>query len=245
MHHGTGGEGFLCDALSLVKECAHAVDMLAKIVLAGTEHGTTHLNGVGKARQNGVYLNRVAVGHVEAGKVELANVIYRIFAACLTVDTYCLGVGIACERTCIFEKRGYRLVLLHLVEHRTLHLARNVDKTVVGSYHDYVAFGKTHVARKATVENVVVDIDHCDESTATIHLDVTQRTEFVGAASHIKGVEHCGECRQRVCAWQAYLAHDIDHDGACLTYSETHAATGVTAAERRAQTGIGLCHGES
>ena len=65
MHYGTSCEGFLGHALCLGKKSAHAVDLTSKIVLAGTEYCATHLDGVGKTRQDGVYLYRVAVGYLE------------------------------------------------------------------------------------------------------------------------------------------------------------------------------------
>ena len=65
MHYGTSCESFLGHALCLGKKSAHAVDLTSKIVLAGAEYCATYFYGIGKTRQDGVYLNRVAIGYLE------------------------------------------------------------------------------------------------------------------------------------------------------------------------------------
>ena len=94
------------------------------------------------------------------------------------------------------------------------------------------------------VQNIVVHIDHGDEAVVAKHLDVTQRTQVVGAAGHVEGIEDGGKGRQGVGAWHAHLAHHVDHDSLGLPHGKFYLGTLIAASQCAAQPRVGLGHGE-
>ena len=245
VHHGAVQEGFLGHALSGLDERAHGSDFAAQLVETLVEHGTLHLDGVLVAVQDAVDAHRVAVGHVEGRHVELAHVEHRVLAARLSDHAHRLRVGIARESAGVFQQRAHALVLLHFVEHRALHLTREVHEAVVGLDHDEVVVGQTHVARLLAIEDIVVDVDRRHQLVVTIHLDVAQRTDVADALGHVECVEHGGERRQRVGAGLVHLAHHVDGDGACLAQREQNLTALVAGTQRGFHPRIGLRNGQA
>ena len=239
-----GGEGLFGHSLGMLEQRAHAGNLAAHLVFAGAEYGSLDLDHVFIAVQDRVDGDRVAIGDVEGVHVKLTHVVDRVFAAGLAYQAHRAGIGVAGKRAGIFEQGAHALALLHLIVHGALHLAGDVDQTVVGPHHDDVVVGEVDVAGLA-VEYVVIDIDMGDEAVGTEYLDVAQRTYVVGAACHVECIEHGGEGRQGVGARHAHLAHHVDHDGLGLSHGETHLRALVAAAQCLAQSGIGLCHGET
>ena len=177
----------------MLNKGAYTVYLFAKVVHTWTEHGSLHLYGVGIAWKNGIYADRVAIIYTEAGEVELSYIIYSIFPACLAVYTNRFLVGVAGESAGIFEDGVDTLVLLHLVNHRTLYLTRHGDEAIVRTYYDNIVVAEANVACQLTIENVVVDINHGNESVVAIYLDVTQGSEIVGSTCHVESMEYGGE----------------------------------------------------
>ena len=62
------------------------------------------------------------------------------------------------------------------------------------------------------VQQEVVHIDGREQSAATIHLNVSQRTDVVGSTSHIEGIVHGREGRKGIGAWHLHLSDDADGD---------------------------------
>lgn len=245
VHHGTCGEGVLGDALGMLHQCAHAVDAVAQLILAGAEHGTLHLYGVLEAGQDGVDAHRVAVGHAERAHVKLLDVVHGILAAGLAHHAHRLLISVAREAARIAQQRLHAFVAFHLVVHRALHLAGDVDQTVVRADDDHVAVVQPYVAGHLAVEDIVVDVAHAHQSAVAVNLDVAQRTDVVGATGHIEGVEHSGEGRQGIGARGVDLTHDVDRHGTGLAQREVDAARAVAAAECGAQACLGSCHGQT
>ena len=182
---------------------------------------------------------------MEARKVELLNVICRVFLSVLTVHTHGLLVSVASETARVFQQRSDRLVGLHLVEHRALHLTRHVHKTVVRTYNNHVVVGETHIARELSVEDIVVDVDGCYKTVVAIYLDVTERTDVVCAASHVESVEDGSESRECVGTRCLHLAHNVNNDSTCLTYRQLYLRTAVARAKRRAKASVSLINCKS
>ena len=76
-------------------------------------------------------------------------------------------------------------------------------------------------------------------------MNVAQRADVVHASCHIQGVEDGGESRKRVGARGVHLAHDVDQDGASLTYAEAYLAVGKTRTQLCTQSGVGLVYGKA
>ena len=245
VHHGAVQEGLFGHTLSSLDERAHGGDVAAQLVHTLTEHGTLQLDGVLIAVEDAVDAHRVAVGHVEGSHIELTHVEHRELAARLAEHAHRLLVGIAREAAGVFQQRAHALVLSHLVEHRALHLTREVHQAVVGLHHDEVVVGQSDVACLLAVEDIVVDVDGRNQLVAAIHLDVTQRTDVADTLRHIEGVEHGREGRQRIGAGSLHLAHHVHRDRACLAQRELDLAALVAGTERRPHAGIGLRHRES
>ena len=165
--------------------------------------------------------------------------------AALAVDADSLAVSVAGESARILKERSYRLIGFHLIIHRTLHLTRDVHEAVVRSHNDDVVVGKTYIARKLAVEDIVIDIYYRNKAVVAINLDVTQRTYLVRAASHVKGVEDSGKGRERIRTRSLHLAHHVHHDGAGLSHGQTNLAAAVAAAKCGAQTSVGLRDGQT
>ena len=72
-----------------------------------------------------------------------------------------------------------------------------------------------------------------------IHLDVTQRTDIVGTASHIKGVVDGGKGRHGIGARYLHLTHDADGD-ACLSQCQVNLRTLIAWTDDLAQTTLSL-----
>ena len=172
---------------------AYTVYLFAKVVHARTEYGSLHLYGVGIAWKDRIYADGVAVIHTETGEVELFYIIYCIFPACLAVYSNRLLVGITRKTAGIFEDGVDTLVLLHLVNHRALYLTRYGDEAVVWANYDDIVVAQADIACQLSIENVVVDINHGNESVVAIYLDVTQGSEIVGSACHVESMEYGGE----------------------------------------------------
>ena len=223
----------------------NTVDLFAEIVHTRAEDSSSHFYSVGITVEDRLHGNGVAVSDAERAHVELVDIEHCIFAACLAVHAHGLLVGVAREATGIAQQRLQALVTLHLIIHGSFHLARDVHQTVVGSHDDDVAVVQPHVARHLPVEDVVVDVADRDEAVVSVNLYVAQRAYVVGAAGHVEGVEHRGECRQGVGARLHDLAHDIDRHRPRLSERQVDAARLVARAERGAQPCLGRRHGES
>ena len=78
------------------------------------------------------------------------------------------------------------------------------------------------VTRQSSIQKIFIEIDNRHQSSTSIHLDVTQRTQRLNASSHRNGMENCGERRHIVSARIIYLTHDIHHDGASLSQSQAN-----------------------
>ena len=216
VHDGMGGESILGKSLSLFEQRLHAARLLAQLVHARPEHGTFHLNHVGKTGNNGVNTHRVLIGYAERCHIELSHIVDRIAGSRLPHHAHRFLVGIACKAACIVDKSTHALVLLHFIEHGTLHLSRNVDQTVVGSYGNDIVVGQTHIAFELSVQNIVIHVDRSDKLVVAEHLDISQSTYAIGTSGTIQGMEHRGKSRQCVRSGGLHLTHHIHGDGTCL-----------------------------
>ena len=194
-----------------------AADAAAQLVHAGTEHGTLDLYHVLVAHQRGVDADGVLVHDLERAHVELADAEHRVAVAGLAVDADGLRVGVARESAGIAQQRGCRFRLLHLVEHRALHLTRDVDQRLVGTDRDDVVVLQAHIARQLAVQQEVIHVDVRQQTAIAVYLDITQRSNLVGTASHIQGIVDAGKGRHGIGARHLHLADDADGDGARLT----------------------------
>ena len=245
VHHGTVHERLLGHSFGSLDERAYSSDIATQLVHTLTEHGTLQFDGVLIAVEDAVHAHRVAIGYMERRHIELAHIENGELAARLAEHAHRLLIGVAGEAAGVFQQRPHALVLTHFVEHRALHLTREVHQAVVGLDDDEVVVGQADVARLLAVEDIVVDVDRRDEFVAAIHLDVTQRTDIADALRHVEGVEHGGECRQRIGARRLYLTHHVHGDGARLAQRELNLAALIAGTERRPHTGIGLRHREA
>ena len=152
---------------------AYAVDFFAEIVHARTEYGSFHLYGVGVAWQDAVYADWVAVIDAETWEVELPNIIYGMFSACLAVQSYWFLISIACKTAGILQKGIDTLVLLHFVNHRALYLSGDGYEAVVWTNYDDIVVGKTDITRQFAVQDVVVDINNRYQLIVSVYLDVS------------------------------------------------------------------------
>ena len=85
-----------------------------------------------------------------------------------TTETDALLIGFRSITTCILQQGGHTLVLLHLIGHRALHVADDIHDAVVGSHDDDITIGQTDITRETAIEDIVVDIDDRQLTTATI-----------------------------------------------------------------------------
>ena len=191
--------------------------MAAHLISAWAEHGSLHLHHVLVAVQCRIHAHRVFVHQLEVVQVELTHVEHGVHLACLAVHADGLCIGIASETSGITQQGGCTLCLLHLVEHRALDLSRDVYQCFVGTYgHDVIVL-QPDITRQMAVQQEVIDIDTRQQTAVAIHLDVSQRTELIRAASHVEGVIDGRESRQGIGARHLHLTDHADGDGACLT----------------------------
>ena len=186
------------------------------MVHAGAFDGSLNFNHVAETRQNGVDRQRVAVGQLERGAVELVDGVDGVFAAVLSDKADVVLVSIAGESACIFKQCGDTFVLFHFIEHGTLDFSGNVDQTVVGADDDDVVGRKADVSLQASVQDEVVNVDGADEPVVAVDFDVAQGTDVVRAARHVEGMENRGERGERVGARGFDFPHDVHGDGARL-----------------------------
>ena len=212
MHHGTVDERVFGDSLGMFYQTTNAIDASTQLIHAWTEDGTFHLHGVLITCQHAIHGNRVAIRDMERTHIEFLYVEHAIFLTCLSHHAHALGVSIARKTARVFQQRSYALVFLHFIVHRTLHLTRDVDHAIVGTYHNHVVIRQSHVARQLTVEDVIIDVHDGNQLTVAIYLDVSQRTQVVRSTCHIQGMEHAGKGRQRICSWRFHLSHHVDHN---------------------------------
>ena len=162
-----------------------------------------------------------------------------------TAEAYGLLKGLRRKATRILKKGGHTLILLHLISHRALHIASNINDAVVGTHDDDIAISQADIARETTIEDIIIDIDNGQLTTATIDLDITERTQTVDTASHIKGMEHGGKGGKCISAWGRDLTHHIDGDGAGLSDRHANAGLAITLTQLVLDLLIGLRHSQS
>ena len=162
-----------------------------------------------------------------------------------TAEAYGLLKGLRRKATRILKKGGHTLILLHLISHRALHIASNINDAVVGTHDDDIAISQADIARKTTIEDIIIDIDNGQLTTATIDLDITERTQTVDTASHVKGMEYGGKSGKRISARSRDLTHHIHRDSTCLSDGHTDAGLTITLSQLVLNLLIGLCHSQS
>ena len=218
VHDGSGGKCLLGHALGSLQQRLNGVDVAAHLILTGAEDGASHLHHIVVAGDDGIDIHGVGIRHAEAGGVKLVDVVDGPFASRLAEDAHGLRIGVARETACVADEGGEALVAFHLVVHWTLHLARDVDKAVVGSDHDHIVVGQVDVAALLTVEDVVIDVDDGDKLVVAIDLDIAERTQVADATSQVEGVEYGGKGRDGIGARRVDLTHHIDQDGVGLAH---------------------------
>ena len=140
MQDRTPLEGDFCHATSALYQGAHG-GIAAQVVMTGVEDRPFDGDGVLITRQDGIDGQRVAIGQLEACHLKLGDIISRIMIACHTVQADRLLIGSRGEATGIFEEGGDTLVLLHLIGHRALDKACDIDDAVEGTDHDDIVVG--------------------------------------------------------------------------------------------------------
>ena len=83
-------------------QAAYAVDVVAYLVFAGTEHGPLDFYYVLKAIDNSINTHNVTICNTERAHIELLDIIDRHITAILTFYTYGFCIGITREAPCIF-----------------------------------------------------------------------------------------------------------------------------------------------
>ena len=162
-----------------------------------------------------------------------------------SAKAYGLFKGLRRIAASIFQQGGHTLILLHLISHRTFHIASHIHNTVIGAHDDDIAISQADIARKTAIEDIIIDIDNRQLTTATIDLDITERTQTVDTASHVKGMEHGGEGGKRISARSRDLTHHIHRDSTCLSDGHTDAGLAITLSQLVLNLLIGLCHSQS
>ena len=141
-------------------------------------------------------------------------------------------MGIARETTGELQQGGQALVLAHLVEHRALDITRDTHQTVVRTNRDDIVVVEHHITGQTTIQDVFVDIDHGDQFTLTVDLDISEGSEVVGTTCTIEGMEDRGKGTQRIGAGEFHLTHHLDHDATGLTNSQLQVTAGITGTQR-------------
>ena len=196
--------------------------MVANLVHARTEYGTFDFHHIRITGNDGIDADRVVVGHTERGHIKLVDVIDRILCSWFSNHADWLAIGISGKTSGIVYQGAHALRLLHLVVHGALYLTCNFHQAVVGTHHDDVVVAQAHVATQLAVEDVVIDINGTYEFVVAIDLDITQRTNLAGTASHVQGMEYGREGWQRIGAGCLELTHHVNDDTTCLTYRKSN-----------------------
>ena len=189
MHHCTVYKSILTESVGRLDQLAHGGDAAVHLELSRMEHGTAHLGHIGKARNHGIYVQRIAVLQQETVHFELSDGIDRILAAALAHQPDIISIGITRETACIVQNAAHTLAFFHLVEHRAFHLTPDIDQAVVWANHNDIVVGQADIAFRVPVQDIVVDVYRRHHAALTIHLDVAQGTYVVDAPRSIQGIE--------------------------------------------------------
>ena len=124
-------ESIFSHTLCIFYELPHGLDLLAKLIKPRTEHRSAHLNCIAISLNDGIDSDRILIGHCKCPDIAVIDIEDSQVTTCLAHHTHRLGIGIARETASIVEQLSHGLGALHLIFHRTLHLALDGHKTVV------------------------------------------------------------------------------------------------------------------
>ena len=189
MHDGAFGEGILAQAAGGFQEVAHGLYAAVHLEHARVHHCASHFHHIAEAGDYAVDKQRVAVGEREAVHVEFLDIMNAVLLALLTDEAHALGEGIAGETAAVFEQALHALVGFHFIEHRTLDLTADFNETIVGTYDNDIVILQAHVAARVSVDEVIIDVDGRNLATATVDLDIAERTDIADAACGVQGIE--------------------------------------------------------
>ena len=223
-------KGIFGRATCFFNQLANGRNASIHLVHTWTEDCTLDFHHIGVAVEHGIYEDGVTICHLERCTLKFVKIIYGIAAAALAHQAHSFGEGIARETTRIIDEGAQTLGALHFVIHRTLHLSRDIDQTFVGVNGDNISRGQTHVASQVAAENIIINVHLGDKRSVSIHLYITQRSDVVDTASHIKGMKYGSKCRQVVSTRHNDLAHHIDCNGTGLAHRQSDIRTAITLA---------------
>ena len=135
---------------------------------------------------------------------------------------------IACEAASIFNQGGHTLVLTHLIEHGTLHVTRDTYQCLIRLHLNDIIILQTDISCETTIQNIVVKVDHRDETSIAIDLDGTQCSQTTGTTCAIECIEHVGKSTQMICTGSPDLTHDIHLDRTCVTHTDLQITALIT-----------------
>ena len=244
MQDGTIDKGILGKTTSLLNQRTDG-RAVAQTIHTSMEDGTGDRNRVLVTPINGIDDDRVTIFQTEVGHIKLRDTMAREMFPTDTTEADSLLISFRCIATCILQQGCHTLVLLHLIRHRALDITNDINDAVVRTDNDDIAIRQTDITRETAIEDIVIDIDNGQLTTATIDLDATESTQFTDATSHVKGMEDRSEGRERISARRSNLTHHIDGNRACLTDGHPDAGLAITLSELILDLLIGLFHRET
>ncbi len=155
---GASREGVAAEPSGPGDQFADGMQPRAQFVHARAVDGSAHLHAVGEAVQHRPHGDDIDVLEHPAGIVGFADAEDPVLAARFADDAHLVAVGVAAEPAGILHQAAQALAGLHLVVHRTLHLARDLDADAVGRYDDCIALLEADAVLQPSFEQQFVEI---------------------------------------------------------------------------------------
>ena len=152
---------------------------------------------------------------------------YGVLTARLAHDAYRLAIGITSKATGIVNQRAHTFGRFHFVVHGALYLTGDIYQAVVSTYYDDIVVTQADITAELTIQDIVIYVDSANQTVVAINLDVTQCTDIVRTASHIQSMEYRCKCCQRIGTWCLDFTHDVNRDGASLTYRQANLTAAI------------------
>ena len=228
MQHRMDGKGILQQTISSLNQRFDRMDAVIQTILTRAEDRTFDLYHILITQDILIHSHRVAIGHLKASHIKLVDHIDGIALTSGTVYTHRLLIGIRHEATGIFHQGRNTLITAHLVSHRALHETCNIHNTVIRPDHDHIIVSQTDITREFAIQDIVIDIDRRNLTTASEDFHITECTDAVDTTCHIQGMEDGGKSTEGIGTRCYHLTHDVHHDRAGLTHRQTDLRTTIT-----------------
>ena len=204
-------------SVSLSKQFLHCVYVFTEFVNTRSVNRTDHFKFVRESVDNRVGSHHITVHYLERSKLVSIHCRYRELSSFLSHNSHAVLVCVGSKESRIFQQGRDAFVTLHLILHRSFHLAFHLNNSLVCRNYDNVTFLQADITISLSLQYIFIYVNVGHRVSVSCHPDVSQAAKVGYTSCAVQSMEHRCESRQGIGARHHHFTHHVHLNASCIS----------------------------